>query len=169
MSAERLSKDETWMAMAFIAARRSLCDRSQTGAVIVSAQNRIVATGYNGPPTNLRGVDGRTCSNWCARAATGAVDASRGYLTCPSIHAEANALLYASRRDIEGGTMYVTRVPCWDCAKLIGNSGIVRVMCIIDDPADADRETGVALKMLADSGLEVAYGAGYATSLHIVK
>ena len=165
-----LTKDQSWMAMAFVAGRRSLCDRSRTGAVIVSVQNRIVATGYNGPPAHYAPANDQTCSHWCARAADGATDAGQGYLSCPAIHAEANALLYASRRDVEGGTLYVTRVPCWDCAKLISNSGLAAVTCVIDDPADAERNTEAAIKMMTDSGLDVTYAvARHGSSLHIVK
>lgn len=167
---KRLTKDESWMAMAFIAGRRSSCDRSQTGAVIVSSQNRIVATGYNGPPARYSLSDDRSCSHWCGRAADGCIASGEGYLTCPAIHAEANALLYASRRDIEGGAIYVTRVPCWDCAKLISNSGIIRVTCVVDDPADAERDTTSAVAMMTNSGLVVDYAvARHESSVRIVK
>jgi len=49
---------------------------------------------------------------------------------CPSIHAEANALLYASRAETDGATLYVTHSPCADCAKLISNSGVTRVVML---------------------------------------
>jgi deoxycytidylate deaminase len=69
--------DDTWLEVARVVARRSLCVRDQVGAVIVDPRNRIVATGYNGPPSGFtvlggRGDDdlftGRQCSEWCARA-----------------------------------------------------------------------------------------------------
>ena len=63
--------------------------------------------------------------------------------------------------------MYVTRVPCWDCAKLISNSGLVRVLLVADDPADVERDTGAAIKMMVDSGLVVNYGR--TAQLRIVK
>lgn len=49
------------------------------------------------------------------------------YDNCIANHAEANALLYADRTAIEGGSLYVTDEPCRGCWKLIANSGLVRV------------------------------------------
>lgn len=71
----RPSWDTTWLHIAILMARRSKCVRDQVGAVIVDASNRIVATGYNGPPAGFDpiGVDGESigdldCSHWCTRA-----------------------------------------------------------------------------------------------------
>lgn len=47
---------------------------------------------------------------------------------CISVHAEQNALLYSSRTDVEGATIYVTGRPCPTCARLISGSGIIRVV-----------------------------------------
>lgn len=64
--ADRASWDLTWMRMARVIARRSLCDGEKVGAVIASQQDRVVAVGYNNPP---RGFDhqGRSCLAWCNR------------------------------------------------------------------------------------------------------
>jgi len=48
------------------------------------------------------------------------------YSNCVAIHAEANAIIYASRQDCQGATIYITREPCPDCAKLIAGAGIIR-------------------------------------------
>src|SRR4030042_4507965 len=64
---------QTWMSVAQIMAKRSLCERDQVGAVVVSDTKRGVATGYNGPPrgfnaephVNMRQT---SCSSWCSRA-----------------------------------------------------------------------------------------------------
>jgi len=60
---------------------------------------------------------------------------------CPSIHAEANALLYASRAETERATLYVTHSPCADCAKLISNSGVTRVVMLEFPPAHRPNPT----------------------------
>jgi len=62
----RPSWDETWLAVAGAVAKRSLCVRDQVGAVIVSPQQRIVATGYNGPPAGFCHNE-QPCSDWCLR------------------------------------------------------------------------------------------------------
>jgi dCMP deaminase len=60
-----------------------------------------------------------------------AVGEHLGYgFSCPSIHAEANALLHASREAVEGATLYTTHAPCADCAKLISNSGVAVVVML---------------------------------------
>lgn len=67
MSTTRPSWDDTWLATASDVALRSLCVRDQVGAVIVDSRNRVVDTGYNGPPAGFRHDDLR-CDRWCERA-----------------------------------------------------------------------------------------------------
>ena len=125
MSLDRPSWDKVWMDVADTIARRSRCSRAQIGAVVVSANQRVASTGYNGPAATLD-VEG-DCIEWCPRA-QGLVPLDNMYDTCPSIHAEANALLYVDRSRIEGGTIYITDVACLQCAKLVSNSGVARVV-----------------------------------------
>jgi deoxycytidylate deaminase len=61
----------------------------------------------------------------------------QSYANCPSLHAEANALMAADRSTWEGGVIYVTGHICADCAKLVGNSGLARVVI---QPDAVDRE-----------------------------
>jgi dCMP deaminase len=130
----RQTWDDTWIAVAEVIARRSLCVRSQVGAVIKDPHNRIVATGYNGPPSLFKrteriGGDEPTCEHWCERGRNGPTPGTAiTYLDCVSLHAEANALSVCDRSIREGGTIYVTSDVCWSCAKLIANSGLVRVV-----------------------------------------
>lgn len=128
--------DLVWMTVAQVMAERSLCDRDQVGAVIASETNRVVATAYNNPPAGFD-HQGKNCTAWCSRSRHGAGDNS--YFDCPSLHAEANALSVCDRSQREGGTMYVTTLPCMDCAKLIANSGLKRVV-YEDTPTGRDRE-----------------------------
>lgn len=116
---------EYFASIADTVATRADCSRRQVGAVIVDADNRILSTGYNGAPSGHRGcLDGG-----CPRGLQtyDEVAALSAYDTCISVHAEANALLYA-RTSLVGATIYVTCKPCNDCAKLIVGSGIVRTV-----------------------------------------
>lgn len=176
------SWDETWMAVAESVAKRSGCCRRQIGAVIVDPYQRIVATGYNGPPAGLKetrvigGLDAgsgfdpvitvleedATCEKHCPRAqnktASGITippTAIRDYSNCISIHAEANALLFCDRRHREGGTIYITSSACWECAKQIANSGLKRVVMKWDKDRDKHREPEKSFELLERSGLEV--------------
>lgn len=103
-------------------ARRSLCVRDHVGAVVVDPRQRIVATGYNGPPAGFPHAD-TSCTNWCERGLK-QIDHFKDYVDCPSLHAEANALSVCDRAVREGGSIYVSSEVCFDCAKQIANSGL---------------------------------------------
>lgn len=121
----RPSWDETWLTVARTVAQRSLCERDKVGAVVVSKSNRLLETGYNGPPSGFR-TDGVGCGSWCLRSEGHPLTSD--YSDCPSLHAEANALMRGDRFAREGGTIYVTSGVCFGCAKLIANSGLVQVV-----------------------------------------
>ena len=109
----RPSWERTWMNVAFAISERTRCDKARVGAVIVGPNQRIVSTGYNGPPANYIEEE-KTCSSFCLRNINN--ETSSDYSSCPSIHAEMNAIAYANRRDMEGGTIYITASPCMNCA-----------------------------------------------------
>lgn len=142
----RPSWDETWLAVADAIAKRSACSRRQVGAVIVTHDNRPVSTGYNGPPAGYA-VTG-SCSNFCPRAD----HKLPTYDNCVAVHAEANALLFAARSQYQGGTIYVTHICCYDCAKLIANSGLARVVVRYNN---SKRDFTKARALLENSGLSV--------------
>lgn len=133
----RPSWDETWLGVAKVISRRSRCYRSGVGAVIVSPENFIVSTGYNGPPPALRASG--DCRAWCprARALTGA--GTQDYSACESLHAEENALLRAAYRDTVGGTAYITRCPCINCARRLAGAGVSRVVFLQSEEDDPGR------------------------------
>lgn len=141
---------DTWLAVAAEVAKRSRCVRSQVGCVLVDAGGRVISTGYNGPPAGYTLADNRTsCAAFCPRHDT---DHGRpDFSDCPSVHAELNALLYSERARREGGTAYITRDPCFDCAKALANSGIKEVRW---NWVGSERETRVAL-FLRQCGLKV--------------
>lgn len=136
---DRPSWDNTWMQVAKTVAQRSLCTAMRVGAVIVDSGNRIMATGYNGPPAGFP-------NHYCPREHS--KDHRKDFSDCIANHAEANALLYSDRTLREGGTIYITAEPCHYCAKLIASSGLARVVVI------PDQDRG-ALQIIRESGLKV--------------
>ena len=112
----RASWDEYFMNIARVVATRATCDRKHVGAVLVRDKT-ILSTGYNG---SIRGLP------HCSEAGHMMED---GHCV-RTVHAEANALLQAARHGvtIDGAQIYVTASPCWDCFKLIANSGIRRIL-----------------------------------------
>ncbi len=137
----RFTWDETWVGIAKNVARRSACALGQVGAVVVDHTNRVVATGYNGPPAGYPDQCITGCPRFFTRMNEGR---TATYENCISIHAEANALLFCDRRDRVNGTIYVTSSPCIECAKLIANSGLARVVVTRDlEPVEhRDPQTG---------------------------
>ena len=148
----RPSWDETWLAVAETISKRSRCSRAQMGAVIVSHDQHIVSTGYNGPAATW--PEAGDCMNWCERA-QGKTPLDNMYDGCPAIHAEANALLYVDRSVSKLGTIYITSAPCTQCAKLISNSGICRVVCQLRQ-ADMHRRPYDVIDYLIKCGIEVS-------------
>ena len=114
--AERASWDEYFMNIARVVSSRSTCPRKSVGAVIVRDKT-ILSTGYNG---SIRGMPHCTEAGHMME---------NGHCVA-TIHAESNAILQAARNGvmIDGGTIYVTASPCWNCFKEIANSGIRRVV-----------------------------------------
>jgi len=135
----RWSWEDVWLNTAINISKRSKCVNRQVGAVIVDGSNRPIAMGYNGPPANYK-VD-KDCGSFCPRG--GSQNRPSDYANCVSVHAEANALLFADRRLLKDATIYITNPCCWECAKLIANSGIREVIMqasTADSHASWDRE-----------------------------
>ncbi len=105
--------DSRYLRMANIWAENSYCKRRQVGALIVK-DNAIISDGYNGTPSGFPNI----CED-------------ENNITYPYVlHAEANAIskLARSNNNSDGATLYVTASPCLECAKLIIQSGIKRVV-----------------------------------------
>lgn len=151
--APRQTWSSTWLSLSFVIAKRSLCVRDQVGCVIISSDNRIVSTGYNGPP---RGFDHNdlTCESWCHRAQAGTTD-GKSYDDCPSLHAEANALMMSETHRRAGGTAYVSSSMCFGCAKLIANSGITQVVMPAIRGCETHRSPDVVDEFLHVCGIGV--------------
>jgi len=112
--AVRKSWDEYFLDIAFQVAGRSTCPRRRVGAVVV-ADRRLRGAGYNGSPRRMP---------HCAEAGCLLVD---GHCV-RTIHAEINALMESAPAERDGATLYVTDYPCSECAKVIVNSGVKRVV-----------------------------------------
>lgn len=116
------------MILAAAVATRADCTRRRVGAVILDQDHRVASTGYNGAPPGRRGCLEGGCPRGLLNSAEPYSSYDSGPGMCVSNHAEANALLYADRSKIEGGTMYVTDKPCVGCTRLIANSGLAEVL-----------------------------------------
>lgn len=105
--------DQRYLRMARIWAENSYCQRRQVGALVVKDQ-RIISDGYNGTPSGFE--------NQC--------EDEQGVTHPYVLHAEANAItkLARSSNNSDGATLYVTASPCIECAKLIIQAGIKRVV-----------------------------------------
>ncbi|HOM63979.1 MAG TPA: dCMP deaminase family protein [Dysgonamonadaceae bacterium] len=110
---KQLNLDKRYMRMALIWAENSYCKRRQVGAILVK-DKMIISDGYNGTPSGFENV----CED-------------ENNMTKPYVlHAEANAITKVARSNnsSEGATLYVTSSPCIECAKLIIQAGIKRVV-----------------------------------------
>ena len=131
----RTSKENYYLGIADAVLNRSTCLRRRYGAIIVKS-DEILATGYNGAP---RGRQNCTDLGECYRDKLGLLPGER-YELCRSVHAEANAIISAARRDMLDGTLYLVgrdaktgalladTSPCAMCRRLIINAGIRRVV-----------------------------------------
>ena len=114
MDKEKQQKfDLRYLEMARIWAKNSYCQRRQVGALVVK-DGMIISDGYNGTPSGFENV----CED------------DNGVTKPYVLHAEANAItkLARSSNNSEGATIYITASPCIECAKLIIQSGIKRVV-----------------------------------------
>jgi len=110
--------DVVYIKMAELLATLSYAKRNKVGALIVSTDEQIISQGYNGTPTGF--------DNCCE------IENEDGTLTTvpETLHAESNAITKCAKNmaSTKGSTIYVTLSPCFDCAKLIIQAGISRVV-----------------------------------------
>lgn len=128
--------DQRYMRMALVWAENSYCQRRKVGALLVK-DKMIISDGYNGTPSGFENV----CED-------------DTYRTKPYVlHAEANAITKVARsyNSSDGATLYVTACPCIECAKLIIQAGIRRV--VYGEPYHMDD----GLRLLERAGIEVVF------------
>jgi len=135
---ERKDKENYYLDIAASVLLRSTCIRRKYGAIIVSS-DEIVATGYNGAP---RGRINCIDRGVCIRDELDIPSGER-YELCRSVHAEANAIISAARKDMIGATLYLCGLdakngemiksePCSMCRRMIINAGIEKIVCRIN-------------------------------------
>ena len=113
----RIDKENYYLDIAETVAERGTCLRRNFGAIIVN-KDQIISTGYVGAPRGRRNcID----LGYCVRESL-QIPRGERYELCRSVHAEANAIIHASRNDTLGGTLYLVG------KRMIINAGIVRVI-----------------------------------------
>ncbi|MDD4656806.1 MAG: dCMP deaminase family protein [Bacteroidales bacterium] len=132
--------DKSYLDMAQRWAQNSYCKRRQVGALLVK-DRMIISDGYNGTPVGFENV--------CEDEVTGK---TKLYV----LHAEANAITKVAKsgNSSSGATMYVTTAPCLECAKLIIQAGIVRVVYrdsyTVSDGLDLLKRAGIDVLNFSD-------------------
>ena len=134
------------MAIAEEVSRRSTCLRRQVGAIVV-VDRRILATGYNGAPSNVPHCEEVGCLREKMKVPSG-----ERHELCRGLHAEQNAMIQAARHGvrIDGATLYPTHHPCSMCAKMAINAGIRRIVCHEDYPDDLGKQLLRASRVTLD-------------------
>jgi len=128
--------DQRYMRMALVWAENSYCERRKVGALLVK-DKMIISDGYNGTPSGFENI----CEDENNK--------TKPYV----LHAEANAITKVARSNnsSQGATLYVTASPCIECAKLIIQAGIIRV--VYGEPYHLED----GLNLLKRAGIEVAF------------
>ena len=143
---ERPSWDKYFIEIAKLVQTRSNCVSRKVGAVI-TVDNQIVATGYNGAPKHLHHcID----AGGCLRKLNNIESGTRQEI-CRAVHAEQNAIISAAVKgvSIKGGTLYVNTYPCSICTRMLINAEIKRIVY------DSDYSDPLSKEMLDESGIEV--------------
>jgi len=136
MKRERPTWDQYFLNIARVIATRSHDAETQVGALLVDANHRLLATGYNGFPP---GCDDEKLPN------------TRPEKYPYMVHAEINAIA-SSRQDLKGSTLYVTLSPCCECVKAIITAGVARV---VFPSYYANDDSTFAINFLKNCGVEV--------------
>ncbi len=135
-----ISWDEYFMGIALLAANRSKDPNTQVGACIVSPENIIISTGYNGLPNG--------CSDDEFPWERSGAETKYPFV----VHAELNAILNAGGRVLRGARLYVALFPCNECSKAIIQSGISEILYLSDKYAESE-STRASKRMLDAAGV----------------
>lgn len=160
----RITWDQYFMGLALLSAQRSKDARTNVGACIVDKHNRIIGIGYNGFP---RGCPDDEFPQSRGRDENGNIarlyDSKHAY----SVHAEANAILNSMGRDMQGATLYCVMPTCNECAKLIIQVWIKRVVYLASPTYEARDEFLAAKRMYASAGVLCELYSGPTNTLEL--
>lgn len=136
------SWEEYFIRMAELVASRSKDPSTKVGCVVVSYDNTVLSTGYNGLPRGVLDLPER-------------MERPVKYLW--TAHAEENAVAQAARNGIslDGATAYVTHSPCCRCARALIQAGILHIVVAPGQTSMPQEEFDVAAQMFAEVGIEV--------------
>ncbi|KOP64252.1 CMP deaminase [Bacillus sp. FJAT-18019] len=140
-SDQRKDWDTYFMDIAFMVSTRSQCSRRHVGAVLVQGK-KLLGTAYNGAPMGVPDCSEAGCmivEDYELVVQEGKESMVKKQRCIRTIHAEQNLLLFTDRIDREGSTVYVTDEPCWTCANMLANSGIVEVVFHRPYPKDSEK------------------------------
>lgn len=136
--------DDYFMGVSLLAADRSKDPSTQVGACIVSDDNRILSTGYNGFPQG--------CSDdefpWNRDASVG--ETKYNFV----VHAELNAILNAGGKSLHGSRIFVSLFPCHECAKAIIQAGVKEVV-YLSDKYNGTESDNASKRMLNAAGVKL--------------
>lgn len=125
-----------YASMLNLVASRSTCPRRQVGAIITDYDGKVVSTGYNGVPSGYPHCIDVPCP--------GRSDESGNTARCYAVHAEANAILQAHTLEF-AHTIYCSTQPCFECCKLLANTGIMNIFYLEPYPDTRGTEMLIAL------------------------
>jgi len=160
---ERRDKINYYLDMAEVALERSTCLRRKFGAIIVK-NDEVISTGYNGAPRGRKNCDDL---GYCMREKM-QIPRGERYEMCRSVHAEANAIISASRRDLMDSTLYMVGKEASDgsyiknsnscamCKRMLINAGIKQI--IIRDTKEDYRIIDIEDFIKNDETLEMVTG-----------
>jgi dCMP deaminase len=136
--------DDYFMGVSLLAAERSKDPSTQVGACIVSGDNRILSTGYNGFPQGCSDDD----FPWNRDESVG--ETKYNFV----VHAELNAILNAGGKSLVGSRIFVSLFPCHECAKAIIQAGVKEVVYLSDKYNGTDSDNA-SKRMLNAAGVKL--------------
>ena len=136
--------DDYFMGVSLLAAERSKDPSTQVGACIVSDDNRILSTGYNGFPQGCSDDD----FPWNRDASAG--ETKYNFV----VHAELNAILNAGGKSLVGSRIFVSLFPCHECAKAIIQAGVKEVV-YLSDKYNGTESDNASKRMLNAAGVKL--------------
>jgi dCMP deaminase len=138
--------DEYFLKIAQLTSERSNCLKRKVGCIIVK-DNRILCLGYNGTPKGMK-----NCFEGGCDRCSGNCDTGNNLDICMCLHAEENALLFLSQKELSDSILYVTLMPCISCAKKIIQCGIKKVIYLDNYNIKLDE---ISMKMFNMSNIDI--------------